>query len=169
MGNWCYWYQDDQDDDTSPQSPSEPVHSEDSTEQAQEQGHHPEVDAAEKGPVGDTVTGSEPHPQGDALVPSTILLSLCPCPEATTVHTEISPRRVHGQGSPTQQTTPVTLRLTIALETGCGHGEGLAIGVTGRRPQGAGRTWARKKVLHKPSPLGVTLSVDQKSVLGLFI
>lgn len=122
-----------------PTAPLRPVHSEDSTEHAQEQRHlqedqEPEVDPAEQGPVGDTVTGSEPHPQGDALVPSTILLSLCPCPEATTVHTEISPRRVHGQGSPTQQTTPVTLRLTIALETGCGHGEGLAIGVTGGRP-----------------------------------
>ena len=59
-----------------------------------------EVEAAEQGPVGDTVTGSEPHRQTDTLVPSTFLLSLCPCPEATTVHSEIRPRWVHGQDNP---------------------------------------------------------------------
>lgn len=42
------------------------VHPENSTEEAQEQGHlqedqEQEVDPAEQGPVGDTVTDSEPH------------------------------------------------------------------------------------------------------------
>lgn len=57
-----------------------PVHPEDSTEHAQEQGQlqedqQLEVDVTEQGPAGDTVIHSEPRHQGEALGPP---LSSCP-------------------------------------------------------------------------------------------
>lgn len=50
--------------------------------------------------MGDMVTGREPHHQGNALVPSTFLLSLCLCPEATAVQKEIRPRWVYAWDCP---------------------------------------------------------------------
>lgn len=73
-----------------PRAPLRPVHPQDSTEHAQEQGHlqedqEQEVDTAEQGPVGDTVTvvHSEPHlhhPDPLTSPPSRGESTRCPSP-----------------------------------------------------------------------------------------